>query len=779
MLPSRQRLASRATLLLAGATLVGALVLQACSRKQAGPDGSGTSTSASGSEPGLAGDPGELRFVDSAECAECHPHETAGWMGSHHDLAMQPATAETVLGDFADASFEHLGQQTRFFVRDGRFFANAEGPDGEQVDFEIAYVFGVEPLQQYLVEFPGGRMQCLTIAWDTLRERWFSLYPDQRFAPDDPLHWTGLYQNWNVMCADCHSTGLVKGYDVERNEYATTWHEIDVSCQACHGPGSAHVDWARRKLADPDLADLGPGAGLPAVLRRGMPTEQLDACARCHSRRAPLTPRFRHGEPFVEQFDPRRLDQDFYHADGQIEDEVYVWGSFVQSKMHHQGVACSDCHDPHSLELWVPGNAVCGQCHTTDAPLDRFSTLQAKAYDTPAHHHHPVGSEGALCVNCHMPERTYMVVDPRRDHSLRIPRPDLAAQLGTPDACTGCHADQGPEWAAERVAEWFGPRELPPHFATSFARARRGELSAQRGLEQIIADPEQSALVRATAVELLGALGVGELALLSALNDAQPLVRRSAVRGLEGLSSERVERALLAQLGDPSRPVRIELGRIMASLDPARLPEEMAADLARARADFRAAQEVGLDMPGANLNLAVDATLRGQPEEAMAWYQRALELDPWFLPARFNMANLLDGLGRTAEAEQVLSMGRSQFPEDGELAYSHGLVLAGLGRLEEAATALELAAQQLPGRARVRYNLGVVLNSLERFDAAEATWLEAANLAPEDLDIVSALVSLYAQRGSWQLARPWAQQLAKAGVPGTTELLERIESELR
>ena len=383
---------------------------------------------------------GAASYVDSALCAECHATEAQGWSGSHHDRAMQVAKAATVLGDFDDATFESFGVTTTFFTKEGEYWVNTEGPDGELHDYRIAYTFGVEPLQQYLIEFPGGHIQCLTIAWDVDEERWFTLYPDERIAHDDELHWTGRYQSWNSMCADCHSTHLAKNYDAASDTYQTTWHELNVSCQACHGPGSEHVERARAE--GPEWTPTPEENGFSLTLRRGDPAPQLMACAPCHSRRQLLTTSAHVAGDYADDYSLSLLHEPLYHADGQIREEVYVLGSFMQSRMHAKGVACSDCHDPHSLELWLPGDAVCLQCHSPQAPLDRFPSLVQKDYTSAEHHHHELDSEGARCWNCHMPQRTYMQVDERRDHSLRIPRPDLTVSSAVPNACNDCHTDQ-------------------------------------------------------------------------------------------------------------------------------------------------------------------------------------------------------------------------------------------------------------------------------------------------------------------------------------------------
>ncbi|MCB9028378.1 MAG: hypothetical protein H6545_04575 [Bacteroidales bacterium] len=186
-------------------------------------------------------------FTGAATCIECHKREYDLWKGSHHDLAMATATDSTVLGDFNNFEFMHRGEVHRFFRRGEKYFVSTEGATGTFEDFEVTHTFGYTPLQQYLVPFEGGRLQCLPIAWDTERKRWFHLgdtiYTDEEVRPGNWLHWTRQAQNWNGMCADCHSTNLKKNYDPVTKTYNTTWSEIDVSCEACHGPASEHLVW--------------------------------------------------------------------------------------------------------------------------------------------------------------------------------------------------------------------------------------------------------------------------------------------------------------------------------------------------------------------------------------------------------------------------------------------------------------------------------------------------------------------------------------------------------
>jgi hypothetical protein len=434
---------------------------------------------------------------------------------------MQQAIAETVFGDFDEASVTYHGVTSRFFRRDGRFFVNTDGPDGNLADFAIAYTFGVFPLQQYLVEFPDGRLQALPIAWDARPkdaggQRWFHLYPDEPIRHGDALHWSGINQNWNFMCAECHSTDVHKNYDAASNRFHTTCSEIDVSCESCHGPGSRHVDWAKNRHdgsragreiePSKDLAvlfheragvtwsiDNESGEVRRSVLPRERP--EVETCGRCHARRAELAEDWSPGRPLSDTHMVALLERGLYHADGQIDGEVYEYGSFRQSKMFAKGVTCSDCHEPHSLARRASGDELCQRCHN------------APAYATRQHSHHAAVSPPLACTSCHMPARTYMSVDVRHDHSFRVPRPDLSVALGTPNACNDCHRNQSAEWASAAVERWYGPaREGFQSFAAAFDAARAEQPAAGELLDRVAPDPPTPSIARATAFAADGAL---------------------------------------------------------------------------------------------------------------------------------------------------------------------------------------------------------------------------------------------------------------------------------
>ena len=710
-------------------------------------------------------------YVGRESCVDCHEPEHELWVGSDHDRAMALATPETVLADFNDQEFVHFGVTSKMSREGDKFVVTTDDRDGNLQRFEVKYTFGVRPLQQYLVEFPDGRVQCLPLAWDTEKERWFHLYPDEPVPHDDPLHWTGPLQNWNYMCAECHSTDLQKNYDLKTDTYHTTFKEIDVSCETCHGPGSLHVELAESKGV---FWDRRIGYGLPNLKDKD-PRVEIETCAPCHARRRIIYPGFKPGDKFLDYYVPELLDRNLYYADGQILEEDYVYGSFIQSKMYHNEVRCSDCHDPHSAKVKFDDNRLCGQCHLPTT------------YDTPKHHHHPDSKQpGTLCVECHMPETTYMVVDPRRDHSLRIPRPDLTVSLGIPNACNGCHQDKAkgetPEWAVEKVNQWYGEPKGPPHFAHAIAAGREGKPEGEALLMDVTRRKGLSATVRASALLLLARYGTPDAwaAARAGLEDPEALVRVSAVRALQNGPPEIVGRRVPPLLVDPIRSVRVEAARVLSMLPPEALARKDRDAMKAALAEYFKGQEAVDDQPAAHLNMAVVHANLGHAEDAAKAYETALRLDPAFVPARVNLAMLHDQLGNKQEAERELRKVIAAEPKMADAHYSLALLLAeDESRLDEAARSLATAAKLAPDNARIRYNHGLALQKLGKAVEAERELLAAHRLLPHSPDFLHALAILYTQQKQWDKAVVCAERLLRLRPddPGARALLQQLRQQ--
>lgn len=836
-------------------------------------------------------------YVGRQKCAECHQEEMDRWRGSDHDLAMDHAVPQTVLGDFDGVEFTHIafddliklsqeelgavveavpaevwavaltdaqpalreavllqlgdvareevvaelawlegesdngggvsrdgseedagesspdgnryfaegrkvvrpcdvadaqqviGDAARRLAREGRisldfavtskmtregdrFFVTTDNRAGEMEKFPVKYVFGVHPLQQYLVEFPDGRIQCLPITWDTERQHWYHLYPKEAIPHDDPLHWTRSLQNWNYMCAECHTTNLKKNFDVATNTYRTTWSEIDVSCETCHGPGSIHVE-----LAEGDgkfgFWDRHYGYGLP-YLKDENSRVQIENCAPCHSRRRIVYPNDGSGSTFCDHYLPEILDNNLYYADGQILEEDYVYGSFIQSRMYSKNVRCTDCHDPHSVRVKYNDNRLCTQCHTK------------AQYDTPLHHFHPDATKpGTLCVECHMPDTKYMVADPRRDHSLRIPRPDLTVDLGIPNACSGCHNDRNKgetaQWAADQVRTWYGKKhDQAEHFAYGISAGRVLAPEGEPKLVKTARDPKVRAMVRASAVSLLSRYGsdrsVAEA--VRALEDEDPLIRATAVRSLQYAPGQEMLRRLAPMLHDPVRAVRVEAARLLTQIPRSRLAQDDLVAFDKALEEYLTGQEAVNDQAAAHLNLAVVYSnlaqmhygIPGRPDPkylalAEEEYRIAIRIEPDFIPARINLAMLCDSLGRKKEAQALFEEIIKLDPEMAEAHYSLGLLLAeDESRLEDAVKSLGRAASLSPENGRIHYNYGLALQKLERWEEAEDALKESLRISgpsEQSLEPLYALGLLYAQQGRWERAIACAEKLVQ------------------
>lgn len=712
-------------------------------------------------------------YVGGEACAQCHQQQVDLWQGSHHDLAMQHADDKSVLGDFSDVTFSYAGVDSKFYKKNKKFMVRTDGADGKLHDYEIKYTFGVIPLQQYLIEFKDGRMQALSIAWDSREkaeggQRWFHLYPEDKITYQDELHWTRASFNWNGMCAECHSTDLQKKYDSQSDTFDTSWSEINVSCEACHGPASGHIRWSEKKPGWKEIKnkglnlvfderkdvhwilDLKTGSAL-----RNQPRDtekEIEVCAQCHSRRSAISDDYQPGKPYSDHYMPRLLDEGMYFSDGQIQDEVYVYGSFLQSKMYHKGVTCSDCHEPHSLQLRQEANAVCLQCHT------------AEKFDTKKHHFHKVDSPGALCAECHMPARDYMVVDPRHDHSIRIPRPDLSVSLDTPNACNQCHQDKSSDWALKQVTQWYGKSPVGfQQFAVALDAGRSARPDAGKLLAASIRDVITPDIARATAVSMITPyLDQTNIDVLQqGLTDKNTMVRLSSVSALEGLPHAMLAQLAFPLLDDPEKMVRIEAARLLAPVPVGELEGEQLSIYTNASNEYINSQEVNADRPEAQLNLGNFYLAKAQLQNSEEAYKKAIELDDAFVPAYINLADLYRVKNSEASAEKLLQKAIKIAPENADAYYALGLSLIRQQKNNEAIGYLQRASGFDLSNAHYVYVYAVALNSTGKVSLAIKVLQDALDRFPRDRDILGALIAFNRDAGNEFAAQTYMNKLQK------------------
>ncbi len=677
----------------------------------------------------LANQKSNSQYVGAKVCGGCHQQAYDDWQGSHHDQAMQHANQDTMLGDFNQARFKYNGITSTFFKKGKEFWVNTDGADGKLQDFKIQYTFGVTPLQQYLIGFDDGRFQALGIAWDSRKkaqggQRWFHLYPNEKVDHKDVLHWTRFAHNWNARCADCHSTNLQKNYSVEKNQYQTTWSEINVACETCHGPGKDHLAWskepAKNPLKNPVKSERNnkgfkhnlkssawqrhSNLDTASKLGKKQTQEQVNSCAPCHSRRSTIhNGDVNHEKQLLNGYLPSLIEASTYHLDGQILDEDYVYGSFTQSKMHQKGVVCSNCHNPHSLKLRVQENGLCAQCHNP------------QKFDRTEHHHHKE-NDGALCVNCHMPETTYMVVDPRRDHSIRIPRPDLSKELGVPNACNRCHEDKPLSWALNHHEKWYPDVNKKPHYGQVFSKAQKSDPAALPKLAALADNLNNSMMVRASAVGLLGHYSnqVSVSTALLQLAAKEPLIRLAALRSLNVLSLPQRMQYVWPSLTDAVKGVRLEAIRLLAPVGSnqnsmARLSTLQKQDFKNAVKEYINTANTHSDAPSGQAQLGVMYQALGEFDKALLAYERALIIEPSFIPALLNTADILRRIGQDEKGIEILKKAIAIDEQQPASHFALGLLYIRLKEINRSVPYLKRAAKLSDYNAHYSYVYGVAL----------------------------------------------------------------------
>jgi tetratricopeptide (TPR) repeat protein len=674
----------------------------------------------------------EVSFVGSDKCATCHKQAFSDWEESDHFLAMADADSESVLGDFDGAIVNFNNIESRLFEHESEYLISTIGPDKKQHEYVIRYTFGHYPLQQYLVEMDGGRLQALNIAWDSRDkaeggQRWMHLRADELTTTESPFFWTRHLQNWNTRCAECHSTNLKKNYDNDKHTFDTSWSEMNVACEACHGPGSKHLQLAESgMLSDTSKGDGGLvnlDSGLKWEFAKGSTIAQpageksdayIDMCGGCHSRRA-IIGKLDSQASYHDQYQLALLNEDLYFPDGQIQDEVYVLGSFMQSKMYAKGVTCMNCHQPHTGKLLLQGNNLCAQCHL---PVE---------YDTIEHHFHPPGSKGAQCVACHMPETNYMLVDDRRDHRFGIPDPSTSQLLNTPNACNKCHKGTTASWASKTLADWIKQPWRPDVDPSLIASARLGNPLTSRALIEVIENSSSSTILKATLLDQLSAFPsrVSTEAAASNLTKENPLIRVGAVRSLRNAPPQLRWQLLAPIINDPVKAVRMEVAMSMSTM-PSDIPLEEIGSFITLIDEYRDSLLGSIDMPSTQTSLGNLELNLGDPGKAEVAYNKALRIEPDYIPGILNLADLYRATNREPEAVLLLKRALEAAPDSGAAQYGYGLSLIRQRNYEDAIPYLLAATERTDSQPRYAYVYAIALDSVGRTKEA-LVFLNKAN----------------------------------------------------
>lgn len=677
----------------------------------------------------------DSHFLGDNQCKECHKAQFKAWRGSHHDKAMQLADSISVLGNFNDKKFTSQGVSSRFYKKGAFFYVNTEGPDGKNHDYKIAYTFGVAPLQQYIVKFPNGNYQCLRTAWDSIKNKWFDLYPDFKVVHSEWLHWSRGGLNWNTMCSDCHSTNVRKNYDLKTNRFNTKYAIINVNCEACHGPGKQHVDNVKR------LASTYTSTGTMHMTINTAPKDLVDQCARCHMRREQFSEAFNFEGTMLDHYFPQLIEAPIYYADGQIRDEDYVYGSFVQSKMYKNNVACNNCHNSHSLKLKFKGNALCTQCHLPEK------------FNTPKHHFHEIGTAGAKCINCHMPGKYYMGNDFRRDHSFRVPRPDLSLKYGTPNACAGCHKKDD-KWAWEAFQKLYGTVDSI-HFSDKLGAGISRQPNGAEGLLGLINDKTEAEIVRGSAVKALSNYNTENFInqYLSWLNDKSAVVRGATIDVLSEFNNTDYINSFLPLLKDPKRSVRIKAFYGLSGLPENKIPDTYKNVYQKVKSEFFTHLDTNSDFVGGRLKRANYYLKRGEIEKGITGYESALALDNLNNQVRLTLANLYYSIKNYNKAEAAFKTVIAQEPEFGPTYYSLALMYAELNQTDEAIKLLNQAIIKTPKNIRAYYNLSLLYDKKNDEKNAENTLVKGLKIDANNESVLYALAYHYSKHNQTEKAQ--------------------------
>jgi len=645
-----------------------------------------------------------------------------------------PADSISVLGDFNNVEVTLNGVTSRFYIRDGKYYIFTEGEDGQYSEYEIKYTFGYHPLQQYLIEFENGYIQATRLAWDVLEQKWYHLNPDLTIAESEWLHWTNRSMNWNSMCSECHSTAPRKEFNDSADFYLTHWKEINTACESCHGPGSLHIENIENPSAAKDSLET-----YLSLTSKTTAKNQVDQCAPCHARRSTISDDYHPGDELYDHYIPEVLRQELYHDDGQIEDEVFVFGSFVQSKMYHNGVKCTDCHEPHSLNLKKEGNDLCLQCHE-------------KKYDLPTHTFHKEQTEASECINCHMTGETYMVNDYRRDHSFRIPRPDQSVKYNTPNSCNKCHTDQDPIWAANAIEQWYGP-ERNRNYTDELLETLNGEAELEM-IQNFILGEEHPAIARATAIQYLR--GYRDPLILQAINqllmDSNPIIQIESIEYFTDFSLEERQQYLMPLLTDTLRAVRVITAGLLAESPLSSIPEKYKNSFRSAIREYEVYLNYNADFKTGQLMLGQYYQKTGRPDKAEAAMLKSLVIDSLYNPTRLSLSLLYNSLGRNDDALRMYETVIQLEPNFAPAYYSAGLLLAEMNELERAGEYMKTAIEKDRSNPRVFFNYGIILQNLGNTKEAESVFKSGLINSPNNPDLHHAIAVLYLQNQKYREA---------------------------
>jgi len=596
-------------------------------------------------KPQVQTDQATGEYLGSGACARCHDVEHTQWKNSLHIKMTKPIAEATIVGDFRDGTkFADHDRAYTFGMKDGRPFVSVSFGGRVPETFSVDYTLGAKRYQGYLATLPEGRIYVLPVFWHIASKRWVDW---KEITPiPDGAH--GIRQIWNANCFNCHGTNIVQGYDVAGKKYQSTWTEMGIGCEACHGPGREHVAlmdaWEKDPASKPKYDNSSKNRQLSEILKifsvkSSEPRRIYDTCAYCHGNKRNIFVGFKGGDRYADYAMPFLISDPIPEND--LQGEFWPDGrpnrfnrpqALTLSGCFKAGaIACTSCHVAHgsrnefSLKVNINqgrnGDALCTQCHSTPKAESRELKASFTGPGLEGHTFHKPDSAGSRCISCHMSDVNWRLLIRRRDHTFQPPVPENTAQFGIPNACTTCHDDRTPEWAAKQMNQWWGDSERRAKAATladTMYRAGSGDTTTLPALAKLAVDRSQGFLVRASAADYIGRL-VSEYrnggatrsnsptqtsfdkgsyversqndrrapverpapevtpaiinSLIGAASDPEAAVRASAVASLGSIGDRQRSLApILARLVDQTRVVRVKAAEVLVTFGIVELP---------------------------------------------------------------------------------------------------------------------------------------------------------------------------------------------------------------
>ena len=662
-------------------------------------------------------------YLGSQSCAKCHDVEHTQWKNSLHIKMTKPVADATIVGDFRDGTtFADHDRSYTFGMKNGRPVVSVSFGGRPAETFAVDYTLGAKRYQGYLSTLPEGRIYVLPVFWHIASKRWVDW---KEITPiPDGAH--DIRQIWNANCFNCHGTNIVQGYDLNEKKYRSTWTEMGIGCEACHGPGREHVAlmeaWEQNPAAKPKYDNSSKNRQLSDVIkifstRSSEPRRIFDTCSYCHGNKNNVFVGFKGGDNYSDYAMPFLISEPIPESD--LQGEFWPDGrpnrfnrpqALTMSGCFKAGaITCTNCHvahgsrNEHSLKVNIyqgrNGDALCTQCHTQ--PAYAGATLKQHTFHAPE-------STGSRCISCHMSDVNWRLLIRRRDHTFQPPVPENTARFGVPNACTTCHDNRSPEWAAQQMEAWWGDgdrRAKASSLADTMYRAGSGDTTTLPALARLAVDRSQGLLVRASAAEFIAHLiaesrsGVAAQstamsqtsfgggmtprtgaaaqrastapqvtpaivnAMIGAANDPEPIVRTAALKALGTIGDrERTLGPVLARLVDRTRVVRTKAAEVLVSFGIVELPGPAGEALKRAQEEYVISLDSFPDVASNHASKGWLEAERGNVIVARDALNKATTVEPNYAFPWVVKGVLLAREGKFAEAVEMWKKARSIEP---------------------------------------------------------------------------------------------------------------------